>query len=419
METPKEMADAINDGLEGLNEKVAKAQKSADENKASIDTKVEDMSKLFNTKHDDIHNVLKKQGETLSEIKQRGTDNDSIKLSLGNQIHKFVSENEDTIKNLYKAGVNGGIEFQVKAVGDITTGSGTIVGTVPSTVGTDLAPVSNVNLRNAELLSLTTNVTTTTASYPYTDVLPKEGGYTFIGEGDSKTQIDKSWETRFETPVKVAAWERMTEEVVQDIPRIESVCRDFLLKQHNLKKQDGILFGDGTGNNPLGATVIGRTFVAGDMANAVTSPTIMDIINAAITDIYTTHNFTDEAAYKANLVIINPVDFYLYFSSAKDNENRPLFPTATLFDRVNIGGVTVIPDRSIPAGKLFVCDMSKYNTTNYLPYTVKMGWINDDFIKNQFVILAESRFHAFVKELDKQAFIYDDIATVEAAITAP
>ena len=123
METPKEMADAINDGLEGLNEKVAKAQKSADENKASIDTKVEDMSKLFNTKHDDIHNVLKKQGETLSEIKQRGTDNDSIKLSLGNQIHKFVSENEDTIKNLYKAGVNGGIEFQVKAFGDITTGS--------------------------------------------------------------------------------------------------------------------------------------------------------------------------------------------------------------------------------------------------------------------------------------------------------
>ena len=61
--------------------------------------------------------------------------------------------------------------------------------------------------------------------------------------------------------------------------------------------------------------------------------------------------------------------------------------------------------------------MSKYNTTNYMPYTVKIGWVNDDFIKNQFVILAESRFHAFVKKLDEQAFIYDDIAIIKTAIT--
>ena len=60
--------------------------------------------------------------------------------------------------------------------------------------------------------------------------------------------------------------------------------------------------------------------------------------------------------------------------------------------------------------------MSKYNTTNYVPYNVQIGWVNDDFIKNQFVILAESRFHAFVKVLDEQAFIYDDIATIKDAI---
>jgi hypothetical protein len=39
------------------------------------------------------------------------------------------------------------------------------------------------------------------------------------------------------------------------------------------------------------------------------------------------------------------------------------------------------------------------------------------FIKNQFVILGESRFHAFVKKLDEQAFIYDTIATIKSAIT--
>ena len=66
-----------------------------------------------------------------------------------------------------------------------------------------------------------------------------------------------------------------------------------------------------------------------------------------------------------------------------------------------------------------VADASVYNVTNYLPYNVKIGWVNDDFIRNQFVILAESRAHMFVKKLDEQAIIYDDIATIKTAITKP
>jgi hypothetical protein len=81
--------------------------------------------------------------------------------------------------------------------------------------------------------------------------------------------------------------------------------------------------------------------------------------------------------------------------------------------------MTIVPDEFVPVGKILVADMSKYNTTDYMGYTVKIGYVNDDFIKNQFVILGESRFHAFVKKLDEQAFVYDTIATVKTAITKP
>ena len=120
------------------------------------------------------------------------------------------------------------------------------------------------------------------------------------------------------------------------------------------------------------------------------------------------------------LIIISnkeyPVPFYLQFVAVKNADGNPLYPTASLFNMVNIGGLTIIPERSIPDGKIFVADMSKYNVTDYVGYSVKIGWINDDFIKNQFVMLGESRFHAFVKKLDEQAFLYDDIATIKTAI---
>lgn len=353
-------------------------------------------------------------GEIENQITDKMKDNSSID-TLENQLKTALVEKHEDIKAAFKN--NGVVEITLKAVGNITTASGTNT-SPPAITGTQQAPLSNINLREIGVLPLTTNLNTTLAAYPYTEAKPKDGDYTFLAEGGTKTQIDFSWDTKYATPVKTAAWERLTEESIQDVAGLESVARDFLFRKHNLKKSKGILFGDGIAPNPKGATTYGRTFVAGDMALAITNPTFMDVVNACVTDIATTHNYTDEVPYMANLVMINPIDYFIQLVSAKDGFGNPLYPTASLFNQVSIGGMTIIPEESIPSGKIFVADMSKYNTTNYMAYTVKIGWVNDDFIKNQFVILGESRFHAFVKKLDEQAFIYDDIATIKVAIAA-
>jgi hypothetical protein len=178
-----------------------------------------------------------------------------------------------------------------------------------------------------------------------------------------------------------------------------------------------LLFGTGVAPQCKGATLYGRVFSAGAMALTVTNTNFMDVVNACITDIWTTHNYQDEMNYLANIVMINPVDFFTELVSAKDLQGLPLYPSASLFNRVAIGGVTILPMEDIPAGKIFVADMSKYNVSNYVGYTVRIGFINDQFITNKFTIVGESRFHAYVKKLDEQAFIYDDIATIKTAIT--
>jgi hypothetical protein len=327
----------------------------------------------------------------------------------------FLVKNADKIKEVYKSG-HGLVEIQLKDVGSISTASGTNV-SPPAITGTQQAPLQNVNLRNFDVTALTTNVNTRLSAYPYTEAKPKDGDYGFVAEGTAKPQSDFEWETNYAKPVKIATWVRLTEESIQDVVGLESVVYDLLAKKHQIKKSKGLLYGDGISPNPKGATEYGRAFVAGDMAGAVINPNFMDVVNACITDIATTHNYEDEMPYMANIVLVNPIDFYIQLVSAKDENGLPLYPNASLFNVVNIGGVSIYPEETIPAGKIFVCDMSKYNTTNYVPYNVRIGWINDDQIKNQFLIIAESRFHAFVKKLDEQAFIYDDIATIKTAIT--
>lgn len=390
---------------------VAKREFETNSTKEAIDKAVNAAKESLQTELKNSKKEVEDLAAKVLEIETKGgEDAESFEVQLKNAL----IANHEAIKNAYKS--NGVVEIQLKAVADVTTGSGTNI-SAPAITGSQQAPLSNVNLREIGVLPLTTNLNTNLAAYPYTEAKPKEGDFSFVAEGGIKPQIDLSWETRYANPVKAAAWIRLTEEAVQDVAGLESVARDFLLKKHNLKKSKGILFGDGISPNPKGATVYGRAFSAGALALAVEKPNFMDVVNACITDIATTHNYEDEMPYMANLVMVHPNDFFIHLVSAKTLDGVPLYPTASLFNQVNIGGVTIIPDESITTGKIFVADMSKYNTTNYIGYNVRIGWVNDDFIKNQFVILGESRFHAFVKKLDEQAFIYDTIATVKAAIT--
>ena len=405
-ETGKAIDAKVAEALKEMNpEALTKAVEEMGALKTALDT-----AKAENTR---IEKIVKEQGVKITKLGEAGG---VMGQSFKQEVDKFIEDNFDKIKSI-KATGSGMVEFVSKVVGNITTATG-VNTNPPNLTGTQQAPLSNVNLRGAELLGLTSNISTSLAAYPYTEAKPKDGDYTFVAEGALKPQTDFVWETRYAQPVKTAAWIRLTDESIQDVVGLQSVANDFLRKKHDLKKQSGILFGDDVAPNPKGATLYGRAFTAGALANAVKNPNIMDVINAGVTDIYTTHNYEDEVSFMPSLCVVNPADFYIQFVSAKNTDGNPLYPTASLFNQVNIGGLTIIPERSIPAGKIFIADMSKYNTTNYIGYTVKIGYVNDDFIRNQFVILGESRFHAFVKNLDEQAFIYDDIATIKTAITA-
>lgn len=334
------------------------------------------------------------------------------------QLEDFLGANKAELESI-KKNRNGIIEFIPKAVGAITTTtSGSTPVALPMNYSTELG---GFNLRDDNsLLSLATVTSTNSPVHIYTEMEPKDGNFAMVAEGGVKPQIDFKYTNRHAIPKKAAAHEVLTEEAVTDIPRLMSVAKEYLKKKHDLFKVDRIFFGDGLLENPKGATVYGRAFVAGAMALKLPAgtATFMDVVNAAIADIFVTHNFVDEASYQANVVLVSPIDFFIQFQAAKDANGLALYPQASLFNAVNVGGVTIRPWAKIPAGKIFVADMKQYNIANYIPFSIRIGWINDQFITNQFTMVGESRFFAYVKNFDQQAFIYSDIATIKTAISA-
>ncbi len=409
----------IDEAIAPYKEKLAKAEKDSTE-ALQLKTRIEGIEALktnlkgvaeFKTLLDEVVEMnLKVKG--LEEKLAAGGPNAK---TLRNKVNKFIEDNAAKIVELKRSG-SGVLELEFKAVDVMVTTSASNPDGIPELVGVQMAPPTNVNLRDAIVDQLVTIFATSLAAFPYTESLPKDGNFGFVLEKGSKPQIDFKIETRYAEPKKVAAHMELSEESVKDIPGLQSIANDYLRRKHALKRQNGILFGDGIGANPKGATKYARIFTAGAMKNKVTKPNMMDVINAAVTDIFTTHNFTDEMPYMANIAMMNPMDFFTEIVAAKDENGLPLYPMASLFNRVVMGGVLVIPFEDIPAGKIFVADLSKYNVTNYVPYMVRIGWINDNFIKNIFCIVGESRFHAFVKKLDEQAFIYDDIDTIKGLL---
>lgn len=386
-------------------------------------------AKLATIKDESDYEAFKKSNkevlETLAiDVKNLQTKANPSDTSYKGQIKTWLEEKKEDLKALY--GQKGKtIELELKSVGDISLGSGQIVGTVPQY---PIWGAPDFNLIGTFIENYISVSATGMPSFPYTEMIPKDGDYAFVSEAAIKPEIDFRWETRYVAPQKVAAWERLSEEVMADVPRIMSLANQLLVKKHNIKKQRGIISGNGVAPNPLGLRYIGRHFNASNVPATVTAPNIFDVINACVLDIATTHNYTDEMPYTATLVLMHPTDYFTYIQSPKDEDLRPMFNYEALKINSNspqitnawsgsgMNSLTIVPTLEIPAGNVMVCDASKYNLVNYIPYTVRIGWINDDFIHNQFVILAESRFFTYVKQLDRQAFIYDNIDTIMDAI---
>lgn len=324
------------------------------------------------------------------------------------KVLKWVTDNHTDIVDKMK---NGGKIDVSKAVGIVTTANGTLPVALPANYVVERQGVPNVRLRRPYLFDVVNTFSTNQLSLPYVEAVPGEGDFAIVAEGGVKPQLDLDWVTRYVTPVKFAGWVKVTDELLYDIPRITDMIVNYLKDKHDIFKDNQIF-------SYINATA--TTFVTGTLADTVVSPNIIDVVNAMQVRVLTAPNYVDEPDFYVDTVLMNPIDFYTYFATVKDAMGRNLYSDQMMLGGSMIyNGLRFISTNQVTAGNIIAFDSAKIDVTNYEPYHVEMGWVNDDFIKNQRVILGESRGHIYIKEHDKRAFVKGNIATIIADLTKP
>lgn len=413
--TKEELAALIKEQLQEFENNGIKAEEMNKAIKDAIDARLE--GGVTKEQLNELNEELEKQGLIVAKMKSN-VNKDVKHKTIKSAIHEQFKQEGLVGKLKSIASAGAGMYELTKAVADITTGSVTT-----DTGGNALLDMLNADeinslrLRDQFIENYCTVSRTSKAVYTYVDYIPKEGDVDFVGEGVSKPQLDLQAVVRTITPNKAAGHSILTEEAIDDVPRMQSEASGNVFKRYILRRQNGILFGDGTGANPTGITVSAPAFSAATWTGLKkATPNTYDAIVAAKNQIELAANYSDDVDYYPNVAFINPGDYnamLVYQSDANyifNNQNGQ--------NVINVDGVSVIAKKEIPSGKILIGDFTKLEVINYIDYNVKIGYINAQLIENKMTMVGEGRFYVLVRELDKKAFLYDDIATIITGITA-
>lgn len=207
-----------------------------------------------------------------------------------------------------------------------------------------------------------------------------------VAEGGRKPETSASFTRKQDTVKKIAVWIPITEEAANDLPQLMAYLDGLLRYDVLQKEEDQILRGDGTGQN-MNGIITQATAYDPNIANGKSTDTAIDIVRRMLYQSRRNTRRTPDA------VVMSDLD-WMDIELLKDNENRYMFANLQgLVSPVLWGRPVAVSDSmDEDTGEILVGPFAQgallYDRTGI---TVRIGWINDDFVKNQFVLLVEKR----------------------------
>lgn len=209
-----------------------------------------------------------------------------------------------------------------------------------------------------------------------------------VAEGAAKPEATISFEPRTAVAKKTAVWIPVNDEQLSDFQELARIIDTELLWDVDKAQEEGLAYGDGTGEEFEG-------FFNDDLIQAArfeSGDTIIDTVRRAMTDVAV-------AGYESNAALLDPLDWEKVVL-AKGSDLRYVWTVVTEEGVLRLHGIKVVETTAVrdfqgnetDARNLLVGDFRRGATLwDREGPSVQVGYINDQFIKNQRTILAERR----------------------------
>lgn len=376
-----------------------------EEAKQAADLALVDVKKMLQ----ELQDRQLEQGKDITSVKeaQQGAPADARK-----SLEEVLKEKSAAIKALYAQGA-GNIEIPLSQV-DLGGGvRGKTAGI--TSIGNSIQPMSappnspwlpGVGGPGLELFEIIYNPNfitnfidrgrTTLSMLPWANQTTTEGAAAFVQEGAPKPLWNTRFKVEFSTNKKIAAMTTITEEFDQDLPGFTTLVKRLLMDEVMRKFDDAIY--------AAVIAIAGAQTVNSGLNGQIDDANLWDAIGVGLATVSVNN-------YVANFIGLNPITMWKVWMTKTAVERQYLQPPFLS----QIQG-KLAESNKVAANYALIGDMNQYKVDIYKEPVLKVGWNNDDFQRNQFSVVAELRYHDYISDIRKNAFVYYNLNTVLAQI---
>lgn len=391
-----------------INELVNEAEKG---NKSALTELKDELGKV--SKIDDKHvseyvKSLQEHTNTLeAQIKELKKSEAKSNASFGDVLVKSVIDNHEAmIKSLKDKRT-----FELKTVGDMSTSNYTNDVIQPLYIQ-GITPVAK---RRTTLWDLINKVPWATNVVNYVENSGGEGTIGAVAEAGKFNQKDYDFIQRSMTLSKIAAYAKVTQEMVENSQNVVSFIQNELVRDTLLALEHDILKGDGNSNAMKGLQHSDNYTVAAIPDNftiaAGVTPTEADVLRAIITQQL-------NAYFSPTAILMHPSDV-MKLDLARDANGQYIMPPFSSNGNTLIKGVPIYEHANLTAGTFHVIDGTRINLYIQRGLNIKVWDQNEsDPIYDLLTMTASVKAGVLVKNNEKAANIYGTFSTLITAMTA-
>ena len=337
-------------------------------------------------------------------------------LSIREQIAKYQEDNKETFIEIRQKKKQIPLpEFELNLrVPDVpqTVGVSVGAGTIPYALGYTQEPGLNDIPSNPFVFWNTiTKGRTSVPNVVWINKTNREGAAGFILPGVLKPYISFDIQAFTAAPVKVAAADKVTLELLEDIDQWESWVKDELRWQVLYAVNSKLMINPLTPGEPTGIKNLSVAYTATGIKTK--TPGYADALRAVVAQIRS-GNLSGDIT-----IFINPQDSANMDMQKAVTSGVYMLPPFMTADGKTIAGAKVVEDANIPVGEFQAGILRYYKILIYKDMVISFGWENDDFRRNLLTYLCEMRFVQYFNTQYTGAFVHDTYANVLTAITLP